>query len=197
VTLDEMVDSVGDVSCDQAYETLSRFVRSHYRQNKGARISVPAGPRDDDIVMLAFIKKVERMEERAARIAALEQAKADAQADDAAYEARAASLESDLARLRTCLEDTETERARLYASLLDYWGTFGCVTSDNGKFRAKAFEVVEAELRAAEVYEVFVGPDDAPTISVIRKRSSCDYHRAPSLIAAVDALRELKEQSNG
>lgn len=50
-----------EISHAEAKEAARRLVNSHFRNEDGARVSIPANPnRDDDIVLMSYIAQRER-----------------------------------------------------------------------------------------------------------------------------------------
>lgn len=65
MTLQEMMQNVGEITHKEAREILTRFVNSHFN-NKGehARVSIPVNPnRDDDVRMEVYIAQQERRDQ--------------------------------------------------------------------------------------------------------------------------------------
>lgn len=109
------------------------------------------------------------------------------------YDERLRELEREKRNILEQLRDTVAQRDQLRASLLDYWGEFGACKADNGKFRARAYDLVEAELRASNVLTAwfFKCAQDgvAPELRVCLDRGIGDeYTYGTTLLAAGGAL---------
>jgi hypothetical protein len=62
MTDEELMKATGKISHEEAKQILSRLCKSHFKQAKGALISIPADPiRDDDLRMSSYILQCERM----------------------------------------------------------------------------------------------------------------------------------------